>query len=101
MDEIKTIWDLLGWLAGAGSVILVSWAVSWGLEGWKVWESLTAKFKSLVILLVAILLGVLATWLQTRPELLEVVAPYAATIIAIVIAWLATQVAHKANKGLS
>lgn len=98
MEEIKNVWDLLGWLAGAGSVILVSWATSWALEGWSVWQNMTSKLKSFIILVVAIILGVFATWIQTKPDVLELAAPYVATIIAIIVAWLATQVAHKANK---
>ena len=98
MDEIKTIGDLLGWLAGAGAVILVSWATSWALEGWAVWHKLSPKLRSGIILLVAVLLGIGATWLKTQQEFLLLIAPYVATVIAIVIAWLATQVAHKNQK---
>jgi len=95
MDNITTVWELLGWLAGPGSVILVAWAISWGCEGWDKWDNLPGKLKGLIIVLVSAVLGIISTWLQTQPEFLDIVAPYIATLISIVIAWLATQVAHK------
>ena len=97
MSEIKTIGDLLIWLSGPGAVIAVSWALSWAFEGWDKWANFPSRAKSLIIVVVSMLIGILATWLQTRPEFLDVIAPYMQTLIAIVLAWLTTQVAHKKN----
>jgi len=96
---METFTDLLSWLVGAegGAFILVSWALSWALEGLKWWEELVSKAKSLIILGVAVLLGLVSVWLTSHPTIVEAIAPYMQAVMYIVSAWLATQVAHRLN----
>ncbi len=95
---MENISDVLNWLTSeGGALILVAWATSWVLEGWQVWEGLSARTKSLAILGVACLLGVFAVWLQSQPEWVEAMAPFARVVIAIVGMWLTTQTAHRLN----
>lgn len=98
-DTIQTFSDLLAFLTGAGgATLLVAWAASWALSGMAWWEKLDSRAKSLGILGIALLLGVLATYVQSLPpEQLALIEPYMQTVIAVVGVWLATQVAHKVN----
>ena len=92
--------EILDWLTSVegGAFIVVSWGLSWALEGITWWDGLTSKLRSLIILVVSILLGLLTVWFKTMPGVLATVEPYANTVVYIVLAWLATQVAHKGDK---
>lgn len=93
---METLTDLLNWLTSeGGALILVAWAISWGLEGWARWEVLSSKVKSLAILGVAVVLGCLAVWLQSQPALVARLSPYGRLLITIVSMWLTTQTAHR------
>ena len=90
--------EVLRWLTGAGAIAVVSWFASWFLEGFAWWAALASRVRSLIILIVAILLGLGATWvLSLPPETLEPYLPYLTAIVLIITAWLATQVAHRAD----
>lgn len=90
--------EVLKWLAGAGSIAVVSWAVSWFLEGTAWWEGISSKLRGLIILLVSVLLGIGATWvLSLPPETLAPIMPYLTTALLIIGSWLGTQVAHRAD----
>jgi len=96
---METIGSVIDWLAsGAGAVIVVSWAASWLLEDVKAWADIDAKWKKLIILVVAVLVGLGGTVLQQNPEWVEAIKPYLDTLVLVVSAWLTTQVAHKADK---
>ena len=92
--------DLIQWVIGikGGAFIIVSWAISWALEGWDAWQMLTKKAKSMIILATAVVVGLLFTWLNTQPDIIAAIEPYMNTVIYIVMVWLSTQVAHKVNK---
>lgn len=98
MPEIPTSLPSLGtiltWLAAGGSVVVISWATSWALEGWSVWAKLYPRTKSIVILVLAIFLGVGATLILRSPTALEAIAPFAPPVIGSLGVWLTTQVAH-------
>lgn len=91
--------EFLSWLTGVdgGAFILVSWAISWALEGVSGWEAMSSRVKSLVILAVSSLLGGLAVALQQNPALVAAIEPYFQPLIYAVLAWLGTQTAHKFN----
>jgi hypothetical protein len=92
------IQEVLRWLAGAGSVAVVSWFASWLLESFAWWAALKSQFKSLIILVLALLLGLLATWVLSQPpETLAPLLPYLTTAVLAISAWLASQVAHRAD----
>lgn len=89
--------DFLNWLTSpdGGALLLVLWAVSWGLEDWGKWNALPSKIKSLIILGVSALIAVLAVALGNNPGLVDALDPYFTPISYVVLAWLATQTAHK------
>lgn len=90
--------EVIGWLATGGAVAAVAWFASWALEGFSVWNALPSRLKSLVILALSLLIGLLATWVRLLPpEQLIRIMPYANTAILTIVAWLGTQVAHRAD----
>lgn len=96
---INDFYGVIAWLAsGAGAVIVTSWLASWLLEDWKAWAELPAKGKKILILVVALCIGIGGKALYLHPEVTAMVQPYLDTFVLIVIAWLTTQVAHKADK---
>ena len=96
MDNIQSVLD---WLtAGGGAVLVIAWAVAWGLEDWPSWGRLDSRLKKLAILVFAILLGMAAKALQLHPGWVEAIRPYLDTLVIIISAWLATQVAHKIDQ---
>ena len=96
---MSTLDGFLSWMTGAegGAFILVSWALSWGLEYSQRWTDLDARVKAGVILLLSVLLGLGAVFLKTQPALLAAVDPYFHSLSSIVTVWLATQTAHRLN----
>jgi len=93
--------DTLNWLTSTdgGALLLVMWAVSWGLEEFPQWQALHSKVKSLIILGVAAIVAVLAAVLSNYPEAIEAVDPYFTPVYYVALAWLATQTVHKINVG--
>ena len=96
---MSTLGGFLSWLTGAegGAFILVSWALAWGLEYSEGWKSLNAKVKGALILIISVILGLGAQYLQTQPAVLAVIDPYFRTLASIVTVCLATQTAHRLN----
>jgi hypothetical protein len=98
-----TVEEVLKWLAGAGSVAVASWASSWLLEGFVWWAKLATNVKQLLILLLSLVIGMLATWMMLLPpEQLQPYIPYLATGITAILAWLGLNVAHRldGNRGV-
>lgn len=90
--------EVIRWLAGAGAVAVVSWFCSWFLEGYAFWDALQSKVKQLIILVLALVLGLVATFLLSLPpEKLQPYLPYMTGVVLVVTAWLGTQVAHRAD----
>ena len=91
--------QVLAWLATGGAVAAVAWFASWALESLSAWQSLPGRLKSLLILALALAIGLLATWVMSLPpEQLARIMPYANTAILTIVAWLGTQVAHRADR---
>jgi hypothetical protein len=90
--------EVVSWLATGGAVAVVAWFCSWFLEGFGWWSRLESHVKSLAILLIALLIGLLATWIRLQPaEALEKYVPYANMAVLTIVAWLGTQVAHRVD----
>lgn len=98
MPEVPTslpsIGTILTWLAAGGSVLVISWATSWGLEGWSLWAKLQPRTKSLIILVLAVVLGVGASIIVQSPPALAFCGKYAPPVIGSVVVWLGMQYAH-------
>jgi len=90
--------EVMVWLTTGGSVGLVAWFVSWLLEDYAWWTNFKPQTKKLLILLVALIIGMVAQFLMVHPELIVSMEPYLDAGVLIVVAWIATQVAHKADK---
>jgi hypothetical protein len=90
--------EVLNWIVTGGSVVVVSWFVSWLLEDYDWWNKIKSQFKKLLILLLSLAIGIGAQYLNQHPDLYELVLPYLNTAVLVIVAWLATQVAHKADK---
>lgn len=94
--DISDLNSLVLWLTtSGGAVILVGWAAAWYLEPLAWWKKIGGNNRLLIILGMSLVLGILSTWVQTQPALIEALAPYFRTVIAIVGVWLTTQVAHR------
>jgi hypothetical protein len=99
---METFNSVILWLsAEGGAVILVAWLASWLLDDWHTWNTLSAKWKKIIILVLSAALGVGAKLLILRPELITGLAPYLDSIVLVICAWLTTQVAHKADVKLA
>lgn len=98
MEQVQTFGELLKYLAGPGALVIVTVAVSWGLEGWVEWQRLDGKVKSALMLFFAVAIGVGGVAAQSLPaETIATIEPYAQVILLIVGAWVSTQVAHGLN----
>jgi hypothetical protein len=89
--------QVLSWLVTGGAVAVGSWFVSWLLEDFGWWNQIKSQYKKLMILLASLLIGVGATWLQLHPERIAALRPYLDMAVLVMIAWIASQVAHKAD----
>jgi uncharacterized membrane protein len=90
--------EVVEWLVTGGAVAVAAWFVSWFLEGFAWWDRQQSKLKTLLILVLALLIGLLATWVRLLPpEELEPYLPYLNVAILTVIAWLGSQVAHRVD----
>ena len=90
--------EVITWLIGGGTVAVVSWFVSWFLEPLVWWQALRSQVRSLIILGAALVIGLVATYLAgLPPEKLEPYLPYLNTFVLAIVAWLGSQVAHRAD----
>lgn len=90
--------EMLVALQGPGAVALLVWFASWALDDVAGWQALPAKVKSLSILGLAIVLGIGSVWFSGHPAWVAAAEPYIKSVLAVCAAWLALQVAHKADK---
>jgi len=100
METATNLSEVLKWLTGTGggAFLLISWAIAWGLEGVPKWEALSSKLKTLIILGLSAVLGVLATWLLQFPDLVAAIDVYFRPVLYVVMVWLGSQTAHKVDK---
>jgi hypothetical protein len=95
---MNNLTDLFVWLSGPGAIALVAWFVSWALIEVSAWQKLPAQSKSLLILLAAALIGIGATFVIQNPTLYAPLEPYGKALLAVIGAWLSTQVAYRTVK---
>jgi hypothetical protein len=93
--------EVMQWLTTGGSVALVAWFVSWLVEDYAWWNNFKVQTKKLLILLVALIIGMGAQYIKLHPELIVLIKPYMDSGVLIVVAWVATQIAHKVDKASS
>lgn len=95
---MENLTDVIQWVKIGGAITIVSWFVSWLLDDFTWWQNIKTQYKKLLILGVAIVIGIGAQYLDLHQEALEVIRPYLDSSVMILVAWIATQVAHKADK---
>lgn len=95
-----TLEEALQYLLGGGALAVASWFASWFLEEFAWWHALASKVKSSIILAISIAIGAIALLLQSRPDWVAALEPFAQFVFIVLSAWLATQVAHKVGKAL-
>lgn len=91
--------NVLDWITSpdGGAFIIIAAALSWAFEDMKWWQDLTGKLKALIILGASILLGLLTVFLQSQPDVVAAIEPYANVVVYIVGAWIVTQGFHKVD----
>lgn len=89
---------VIEWLTVGGSITLISWVVSWLLDDLAWWQAIKPQYKKLIVLVLSAAVGLAAKYLQLNEDILLAIKPYLDTFILIATAWVATQVAHKADK---
>lgn len=86
--------EVLQWIVGGGSVIIVNWFVSWALERATWWHNLQSWVRSLAILVVAGAAGGFAQFLIVNPEVWQAYQGYINAFLLAVMGWLGSQKAH-------
>jgi hypothetical protein len=89
--------EVAQWLATGGSVIVASWFAAWLLEDFAWWQAVRPQVKKLLILLVSLGIGAGAQYLRLHEPALAALRPYLDSAILILVAWIATQVAHQSD----
>jgi len=95
MEDLNSV---VQWVTTGGAVAVVSWFVSWLLEDFDWWKNIKSQYKKLIILGAALLIGIGAQYLKLNPEVFAAIKPYLDGSVLVIGAWIATQVAHKADK---
>jgi hypothetical protein len=92
--------SVLAWIVAGGSVFIANYAFALIAENFEFWHKLPSWLKFLIPIITATLLAVGAQTLLLYPDIVEVIQPYWALIVTIIIAWLGSQrglMAAKAN----
>jgi len=82
------------WLAGVGSPIVVMYILSWVVENWKGWSTLPKDIKFLVPMVASVLLSVGSSYLLKFPEVIASIAPVFQVTMTAILAYLASQKAY-------
>ncbi len=94
MNELDSI---LTFLKTGGSIVVVNWIISWGLEDLPWWHRMASKTRELISLGLASLVGLLAYQVSIDPNLMEAIKPIASVLISVSGSWYAMQLLHKKN----
>jgi len=82
------------WLAGMGSPILIMYVLSFVVENWKGWANLPHNVKIGLPMLASVLLTVGASMLLKYPEVIATIQPWFQMVVSAVAAYLASQKAY-------
>ena len=93
-ESLTSIWQ---WLVSGGALVSVSWFVSWAFEEVTWWHDQSSKFRSVVMLAVAGLIGFGAQYFLLHPEFIAEYQAYILGFIGTILGWVATQTAHNKN----
>jgi len=90
--------QVVTWLVTGGSVAAVAWFASWYLEPMVWWQKISSQNRALIILGLSLVIGMVATFLAgLPPEQLEPFLPYLNGLVLTIVAWLSSQVFHRAD----
>lgn len=82
------------WLAGVGSPMVIMYILSWVVENWKGWSLLPKDVKFLIPMVASVLLSVGSSYLLKYPEVISSIAPIFQVVMTSILAYLASQKAY-------
>ena len=83
--------SVLVWLVAGGSVFVANYAFAYLAENFEFWHKLPSWLKFLIPIVTSVLLAFGAQQLLLYPDLIEVIQPFWALFVTIVLAWLGSQ----------
>lgn len=86
--------QVLLWLAGMGSPVVVMYVVSFLVENWKKWSLLPHWVKFYGPMLLSVLLTIGASALLKYPEVISSIQPWFQVTVSAIIAYAASQVGY-------
>jgi len=96
------LFEVLRWLATVGAAIVTGYLFSYLADRWQKWNSFPKEVRFILPLLVSVLISLAATWLLSRPDILQQFAPLFGTIMTAILVYLGTQKQHAdSNKAKS
>ena len=95
--DLSNLDTLVTWLMAGGTVPVVMWFVAWAFEKMDWYQAIGSKGRSAIILMLSAVLGAGVVWLMNEPEIYAAIKPYAQAILTTIVAWLGSQVAHRAD----
>ena len=95
--DLSNLDTLVAWLMAGGTVPVVMWFVAWAFEKMAWYQAIGSKGRSAIILGLSSLLGVGVVLVMQNPDVYEAIKPYAQAILTTIVAWLGSQVAHRAD----
>jgi hypothetical protein len=96
-QAIPTIDELLKWVVGGGSFIIANWFASWFLEEFAFWKELQSKVKTAIIFVIALSMGVGASYLSLHQDIYASIAPVVNPVLLMATGWIVLQYAHRKN----
>ena len=91
----------LSWMTdpAGGGWLMVSFFASWIAEYFPGWHKLKSWLRQTIMLVLAALVAAGAQWLLASPEAYAMVEPYLTPVLKFIAIALATQAAHRLDKG--
>jgi chromate transport protein ChrA len=93
MDSTQ-LGQVLLWLTGVGSPIVIMYILSWVVENFKWWITLPKDVKFLAPMVASVLLSVGASQLLQYPEIIATIQPWFQVMMASILAYLFSQKAY-------
>jgi chromate transport protein ChrA len=93
MDSTQ-LGEVLLWLTGVGSPIVIMYILSWVVENFKWWITLPKDVKFLLPMVASVLLSVGASQLLKYPEIIATIQPWFQVMMASILAYLFSQKAY-------
>jgi len=94
--------EVIRWLATVGAAIVTGYLFSFLADKWQKWNELPKEVRFVVPMVISVLISLAATWLLSRPDIIEQFAPIFGTIMTAILVYLGSQKSHAdSNKAKS